>query len=178
MKRKLILAALCLLVMSNANALIVSVDGQGDIVSEGMKISLTEAPEDPLTGNRVFVVSGTLLANGPLSVQIARSEEKMADEFCCAGQCTSGNGLKEESLSFSPQGVVAWYAHFTPQWGKATHATTTYTFSDGNQTLTLEVRFDFDSQDIESAPASEAGVQKVLKNGIIYIIKNNKVYNL
>lgn len=178
MKRKLILAALVLLGMNNANALIVNVEGYGDIETAGMQISLTDVKEDPLSGKWVFEINGSLLANGPLTVQIARSEEKMADEFCCAGQCTSGNGQKEESLSFSPQGVAAWYAHFTPQWGKATHATTTYTFSDGNQTLTLVVSFNFDSQDIESVHSSDVGIQKILKNGIIYIIKDNKIYNL
>lgn len=131
-----------------------------------------------IIGNRVFVISGTLFADGPLTVQIARSEEGMNDEFCCAGQCTSGNRQKEESLNFTPSGTTDWYAHFTPQWGTETHATTTYTFSDGNQTLTLEVQFDFDSQDIESIHSSDAGIQKVLKNGIIYIIKDNMIYNL
>ena len=80
MKRKLILAALCLLGMNNANALIVSVKGHGEIDAAGMQISLTEAEEDPLSGNRVFVISGTLFADGPLTVQIARSEEGMNDE--------------------------------------------------------------------------------------------------
>lgn len=178
MKRKLILAALCLLGMNNANALIVSVKGHGEIDAAGMQISLTEAEEDPLSGNRVFVISGTLLADGPLTVQIARSEEGIADEFCCADQCTSGNGQKEESLNFTPSGTAKWYVHFYPEWGKRTHSTTTYTFSDGNQTLTLEVQFDFDSQDIESIHSSDAGIQKVLKNGIIYIIKDNMIYNL
>ena len=178
MKRKLILAALVLLGMNNANALIVNVEGYGDIETAGMQISLTEAEEDPLSGRRVFGISGSLLANGPLTVQIARSEEGIADEFCCAGQCTNGNGLKEESLNFTPSGIATWFVHFYPEWGKLTHSTTTYTFSNGNQTLTLEVSFYFDSQDIESVHSSDVGIQKILKNGIIYIIKDNKIYNL
>ena len=178
MKRKLILAALCLLGMNNANALIVSVKDHGEIDATGMQISLTEAEEDPLSEKRVFKISGSLLANGPLTVQIARSEEGIADEFCCAGQCTNGNGQKEESLNFTPSGTATWYVHFYPEWGKLTHSTTTYTFSDGDQTLTLEVQFDFDSQDIESIHSSDARIQKVLKNGIIYIIKDNMIYHL
>ena len=102
----------------------------------------------------------------------------IADEFCCAGQCTNGNGQKEESLNFTPSGIVTWFVHFYPEWGKLTHSTTTYTFSDGSQTLTLVVSFNFDSQDIESVHSSDAGIQKILKNGIIYIIKDNKIYNL
>ncbi|MBQ4395276.1 MAG: hypothetical protein II825_08290 [Paludibacteraceae bacterium] len=178
MKRKLILAALCLLGMNNANALIVSVKDHGEIDATGMQISLTDVEEDPLSGNRVFVISGTLFADGPLTVQIARSEEGMNDEFCCAGQCTNGNRQKEENLNFTPSGTAKWYVHFYPEWGKLTHSTTTYTFSDGNQTLTLEVQFDFDSQDIENIHSSDAGIRKVLKNGIIYIIKDNMIYNL
>lgn len=178
MKRKLILAALVLLGMNNANALIVNVEGYGDIETAGMQISLTDAEEDQLSGRRVFGISGSLLADGPLTVQIARSEEGIADEFCCAGQCTNGNGQKEESLNFTPSGIVTWFVHFYPEWGKLTHSTTTYTFSDGNQTLTLVVSFNFDSQDIESVHSSDAGIQKILKDGIIYIIRDNKIYNL
>ena len=178
MKRKLILAALVLLGINNANALIVNVEGYGDIETAGMQIRLTDAKEDLLSGKWVFEINGSLLANGPLTVQIARSEEGIADEFCCAGQCTNGNGKKEESLNYAPDNIVNWFVHFYPEWGKLTHSTTTYTFSDGNQTLTLVVSFNFDSQDIESVHSSDAGIQKILKDGIIYIIKDNKIYNL
>ena len=115
MKRKLILAALVLLGMSNANALIVNVEGYGDIETTGMQISLTDVKEDPLSGKWVFEINGSLLANGPLTVQIARSEEGIADEFCCAGQCTNGNGQKEESLNFATDDVVTWFVHFYPE---------------------------------------------------------------
>ena len=92
MKRNYLLAALCLLWTINAHALIVSVDGQGEIGEEGMEITINDAEEDPMTGKNLMELEGNLLCSGPLTVTISRSAAGIEDEFCCGTNCTAGNG--------------------------------------------------------------------------------------
>ena len=77
--------------------LIINVAGFGEIPAEGLHIELTQAEEDPLTGEMRMDVNGTLLCSSALSVSITRSEAGLEDEFCCADQCTPGNGEQTES---------------------------------------------------------------------------------
>ena len=134
----LLLAGLSLLAMS-ANALIVSVNNYGDIEPEGMTITVTEAEEDLLSGKNQMNLTGTLLTDNPLTVTIRRSEAGLDDEFCCANQCTTGNGLADETLSFQPNGMVNWFCHYTPAMNS--DVTVRYTFHDGQDSLTLTVRY-------------------------------------
>ena len=53
MKRN-IWIALGLLMTINSHALVVSVEGQGDIPEEGMELTLTEAEEDILSGKMMM----------------------------------------------------------------------------------------------------------------------------
>ena len=73
-------------------ALIISVANYGDIPAEGMELTINEAEEDILSGDMLMKISGTLLSTNPLTVTITRSAEGLNDEFCCANQCTVGNG--------------------------------------------------------------------------------------
>ena len=113
-------------------ALIISVAGQGDIPAEGMELTINEAEEDILSGDMLMKLEGTLLCTNPLTVTITRSAAGITDEFCCANQCTGGNGETSEDLSFTPDGMANWYIHYTPTPGS--YETITYLFSDGSRT--------------------------------------------
>lgn len=157
-------------------ALIISVAGQGDIPAEGMELTINEAEEDILSGDMLMKVSGTLLSTNPLTVTITRSAEGLNDEFCCANQCTVGNGETSEDLSFTPDGMANWYIHYTPTPGS--YQTITYLFSDGSESRSLKVNFDYTTQGIQNIDHSVDRVQKVLRDGILYIITDNKTYTI
>lgn len=164
---------LCLLWTTNMHALIVSVDGYGDIPEEGLEITVTEAEEDILTGKPLVTIEGTLVNNGALNVTITRSITGISDEFCCAGECTAGNGQLTEILTFTPNGITNWFAHYEPA---DSFTTVVYTFV-GDQTRTLTVHYDV-TQDIETVDGLEPKARKILKDGIIYIINNDNIYHL
>lgn len=157
-------------------ALIISVAGKGDIPAEGMELTINEAEEDILSGDMQMKVSGTLLSTNPLTVTITRSAEGLNDEFCCANQCTVGNGETSEALSFTPDGMANWYIHYTPTPGS--YQTITYLFSDGSESRSLTVHFDYTTQGIQNTDHSVDRVQKVLRDGILYIITDNKTYTI
>jgi hypothetical protein len=175
MKRIWILAMTCLSVLSS-HALVVNVDGYGQLPAEVMEITISEAQKDPLTGKDQMGIKGTLFSTEPVSVMMLRSAEGLQDEFCCAGQCTAGNGLREEYLEFAPKGVENWYAHYTPVAGS--NEQITYIFSDGWETLTLIVHYNFTTQSVENVQRDEVPCTKIIKDGILYIIKNNKTYTI
>ena len=157
-------------------ALIISVAGQGDIPAEGMELTINEAEEDILSGDMLMKVSGTLLSTNPLTVTITRSAAGITDEFCCANQCTVGNRETSENLSFTPDGMANWYIHYTPTPGS--YETITYLFSDGSESRSLTVHFDYTTQGIQNTDHSVDRVQKVLRDGILYIITDNKTYTI
>lgn len=157
-------------------ALIISVAGKGDIPAEGMELTINEAEEDILSGDMLMKVSGTLLSKNPLTVTITRSAAGITDEFCCAGQCTAGNRETSEDLSFTPDGMANWYIHYTPTPGS--YETITYLFSDGSESRSLTVHFDYTTQGIQNTDHSVDRVQKVLRDGILYIITDNKTYTI
>ena len=157
-------------------ALIINVANYGDIPAEGMELTINEAEEDILSGDMLMKVSGTLLSKNPLTVTITRSAAGLNDEFCCAGQCTVGNKETSESLSFTPDGIANWYIHYTPTPGS--YETITYLFSDGSESRSLTVHFDYTTQGIQNTDHSVDRVQKVLRDGILYIITDNKTYTI
>lgn len=140
MKLKGFLAAVLLLHMTVANALIVSVNGYGEVPEEGLNITITEAEEDIMTGDMLMTLQGNLLASSnALTVTITRSAEGLKDEFCCAGQCTGGNEALEQVLNFTPDGAVNWYSHYAPVM--PSRAKVRYLFDDGAETRTLTVQY-------------------------------------
>ena len=157
-------------------ALIINVANYGDILAEGMELTINEAEEDILSGDMQMKLEGTLLCTNPLTVTITRSAAGITDEFCCANQCTVGNGETSEDLSFTPDGMANWYIHYTPTPGS--YETITYLFSDGSESRSLKVHFDYTTQDVESVQKSEVRSQKILKDGILYIITDNKTYTI
>ena len=171
----MISAVFCMMAL-NAQAIVVEVDGQGELTEEGMEFSVNEASIDPLSGLPVMCIEGTLICNGALTVNITRSNAGITDEFCCAGQCKTGNGETTEILNYTPEGLSDWFIHYNPAAGS--NETITYTFSEGAESLTMTVHFNYDSQDVEQISATQKGSQKILKDGIVLIIKDDKVYHL
>ncbi len=157
-------------------ALIINVANYGDIPEQGTELTVNEAEEDILSGDMLMKLEGTLLSTNPLTVTITRSATGLTDEFCCAGQCTAGNRETSENLSFTPGGMANWYIHYTPTPGS--YETITYLFSDGSESCSLTVNFDYTTQDVESVQKSEVRSQKILKDGILYIITDNKTYTI
>ena len=171
----MISAVFCMMAL-NAQAIVVEVDGQGELTEEGMEFTVNEASIDPLSGLPVMSITGTLISNGALTVNITRSNAGITDEFCCAGQCKTGHGETTEILNYTPEGLSDWFIHYNPAAGS--NETITYTFSDGAESLTMTVHFNYDSQDVEQISATQKGSQKILKDGIVLIIKDDKVYHL
>ena len=171
------LGLLFLLLLSiPAHALVVSVKGYGNIPADGMEISLSEPEEDILTGDMHYVVTGSLISNTPLTVTITRSAANLEDEFCCAGQCTAGNGEMTEELNFTPGGMADWFVHMAADNGSCD---VTYCFSDGTESRTLTVHYIDPTEGIESVTDNPSpATRKVLRNGIIYIETENNIYHL
>ena len=174
MKRNWIILLGCLLSL-NAHALIVSVDGKGNISEEGMELTINEAEEDPLTGDMTMELEGNLATNRPLTVTITRSSTGLTDEFCCANQCTAGNGETEETLDFTPNGLASWYTHYTPKAGS--QETTVYRFDDGEETRVLTVHYLYEAQGLEEAEGRTPSV-KTLRNGQVLIQREDKTYTI
>ncbi len=159
-------------------ALVINITGYDILPEQGMEITVNEAQEDILSGNMVMKVEGSLICSNPLTVTITRSSAGLTDEFCCAGQCTAGNGETTETLNFTPGGMASWYIHYTPTPGS--YETITYLFDDGSESRTLTVRYDYTTQGMETVESQKSKVEskKILRDGILYIIKDNKKYTI
>lgn len=150
MKQIMTIMAALLLGWQTANALVVNVSGHGEVPKSGLEITCTEAEQDPFTEKDVMELKGDLLCNGTLKVTIARSSEGLTDEFCCATQCTTGNGGKSEELSFSPSGVTNWYTHYSP--AEKSNETVTYTFAEGSESRVVKVNYVYGAEEPTSFP--------------------------
>ncbi len=153
MKKISTLLAIVLMSFQTANALIVSIDGEDEIPEEGIELTITEAEEDPLSGEQVMELSGNLLASSQLTVKITRSEKEVKDEFCCGEKCTSGNSDIEETLQFNVNGMENWYLHYYPK--EKSDVTIEYVFSDETDTLKMTVHYLYGTEDIEAVEAEQ-----------------------
>ncbi|MBQ2519846.1 MAG: hypothetical protein II540_01005 [Paludibacteraceae bacterium] len=162
------------LISLHVNALIVSINDYGDIPDTGMEITLTEAEEDVLTGEITAELSGTLLCNEPLTVTINRSVTGIEDEFCCAGECTAGNGQMTETLHFTPNGPTNWFTHFQPA---NSFVTIVYTFSTASESRTLTVHYNI-TQGLDDVQSDKTSCKKFILNGLLLIQQGNKIYHL
>lgn len=176
MKKNILLAISCLLCL-NANALIISVEGYDEVPEEGLEITITEAPVNPLTGLPQVELKGEVLCVAPLTVNISRSDAGLEDEFCL-GQCIPGNRQLTETLQFTPSGLTEWDAHYSPDANS--HETIVYTFTDAEESLTITVHYFLGAEGIETVEGQKTKdkSRKVLKDGILYIEKNNKTYTI
>ena len=159
-------------------ALVISVTGYEDIPEQGIEVTVNEAYEDLLSGDMLMKVEGSLICSTPLTVTITRSSEGLIDEFCCAGQCIGGNEETSQTLHFTPGGMASWYIHYTPTPGS--YETITYLFDDGSENRTLTVHFDYTTQGMETVESRKSKVEskKILRDGILYIINDNKKYTI
>ena len=176
MKKNILLAISCLLFL-NAHALTLSVEGYDEVPEEGLEITITEAPINPLSGLPQVELKGEVLCVAPLTVNISRSAAGLSDEFCL-GQCIPGNRQLTETLQFTPSGLTEWYAHYSPDANS--HETIVYTFTDAEESLTITVHYFLGTEgmeDINGEQKSSTG-KKVLREGILYIEKNNKTYTI
>ena len=175
---KRILIILCALwAMQSAHALIVSVSGQGEVPEEGLDLLITEAEEDILTGRAVMELDGDLLTSaGQITVRITRSASGLEDEFCCADNCTAGNGQTEEVKTFDIDGMTHWYTHYSPVEGS--DVTMTYVFDDGNQSLELRVHYQYQTDAVEQTNTDAKRSSKRLHNGQVLIEHNGQSYTL
>ncbi|MBO4666139.1 MAG: Omp28-related outer membrane protein [Paludibacteraceae bacterium] len=150
MKQVMTILAVLLLSWQPASALIVNVNGHGEVPESGLEIQCTEATVDPLTEENVMELKGDLLCEGELKVTISRSSTGLTDEFCCATQCTPGNGQTSEELTFTPSGVTNWYAHYTP--AEKSNETVTYTFAAGGESRVVKVNYVYGAEEPTSFP--------------------------
>ncbi len=159
-------------------ALILNLTGYGEVDEQGVDTTLTQAVIDPLSGELRMQLEGTLLTDQPLTVTITRSKAGITDEFCCAGQCTFGNREMAETLLFAPKGVASWYVHYVPESDSDTQIT--YTFSDGIDTLEIQVIYRYSAQGIETITNHQSPItnKKVLQDGHLFIIDHSKKYQL
>ena len=174
MKRNWILAAM-LLLFTHANALIVSIDGYGDIPENGLEITLTQAEMDIATGEMQMELQGSLLCTAPLNVSILRSATGLSDEFCCTGACTAGNGETSQTLNYSPAGPVDWFIHYYP--AANSDETIVYTFTDADESRTLTVHFQYSTEGIDPIIHCPSSTRKILHNGMLYIEQEGKIYD-
>jgi len=184
--RKWTLLVALLLCWQAADALIVSVNGYGEISAEGMEITVDQATKDPMTGLQKMSIDGSLLTNNTLTVTIVRSAAGIEDEFCCADQCTAGNGEQAEELEFVSPGMASWYVHYTP--AANSNETIRYTFNDGEAIRTLVVHFQYSTEAIDHITTQPQENAIYLLNGTrvsgeaqpngIYIQQGQKMLNM
>jgi len=157
-------------------ALILNLDGYGEIPEEGMDLVVTQAEIDPATEEPMMSLKGDLLADGQLDVTITRSQAGIVDEFCCANQCTPGNKETTETRSFTPSGIASWYIHYAP--APDSDVQITYHFADSEESRELRVHYIYSAQGIETIKNQKPEVQKILLDGHVYIISNHQIYQL
>lgn len=175
--KRLFLLAFALCAMQSSYALIVSIDGEGEVPEQGMQLTITQGEADVLSGRYIMTLEGEVLASsGQLTVQITRSAEGMEDEFCCADNCTAGNGLMQEAHTFTLSGLSRWYVHYMPTPGS--DVTVNYLFSDGEQSRLLTVQYHYVSDGVPDTEndASAAHAGKVMHNGQLMISRNGEYY--
>ena len=176
--KRILLLTITLLLLHSANALVVSVKGEGEIPEEGMELTVTDAEQDILTGKQVMALDGDLLTTAAqLTVRIYRSATDLTDEFCCGNNCTAGNGQQEETKTFDLSGLTHWYAHYTPTGNS--DETIRYFFDDGTETRELQVRYIYTAEAVENVKADATNpCTKQLRDGNVYIIKDGNTYSV
>lgn len=159
----------------NTHALTVQVAEYGEVPAEGMEITVTDAYQDLLSGKITMGVEGALSYESSLTVTITRATTSLEDEFCCSGQCIPGNGQTIQSINYSPNSHTTWFAHYYP--AADSQETIVYTFATETEIKTLTVHYNYSAEGVEEVKTNNAGT-KVIRNGILYIEKNNQTYTI
>ena len=167
---------LALTTIQSANALIVSVKGEGDIPEGGMDLLVTEGEENPLTGVYTMELIGDFLTSAAqITVTISRSANGMEDEFCC-GQCFIGDGTTEQVITLNTNGITEWYLHYSPALGS--DETVRYLFNDGTESRELRVRYVYSAEGTSEVQSGKTNTAKTLHNGQVLIRCGEKEYNI
>lgn len=176
MKRILVIL-MAIMAMQSANALTVSVQGEGEVLEEGLDLLITEGEVDILSGKYTMELNGTLLsATSQLTVQIYRSASGLEDEFCCSGNCTAGNGETVETKVFAVSGMANWYSHYVPTPGS--DVTVRYVFDDGAEQRELRVHYVYSTEGLEEVQRDNVPCTKVLREGQVLIQSGEKLFDL
>lgn len=175
--KKLIFTLTALLLMQSAQALIVSVKGEGEVSEEGMSLIITEGEEDILTGKYTMELEGdVLISSGELEMQIIRSANGLEDEFCCGNNCTAGNGETEETKTFNFNGKAQWYSHYVPIMGS--NETIRYIFRDGEESLEVRVQYVYQTDAVSEVKDDKAATSKILRDGQVYILRDGQRFTV
>ena len=175
MKKIIPFVAALLLIVQPADALIVSVQGYGEVPADGLDITLTEGEEDILSGRYTMELSGTLLASSEqLTVTITRSAEGIDDEFCCGTNCTAGDGTTSETKTFAVSGLANWYAHYYPA---KPNVQITYLFSDGIDARTIRVNYIYSGQGWDATTAEQPACKQI-QGGQMVILLGGQTFSV
>ena len=175
--KKLIFTLTAILFMQSAHALIVSVNGEGEVPEEGMSLIVSEGEEDILTGQYTMQLEGdVLIDSGELQVQIIRSSAALNDEFCCGNNCTAGNGETTETKTFTFSGLAHWYVHYMPAMDS--DETIRYIFLDGNDSLEIRVQYIYKPDAVGQIIIDSPSSSKIIRDGHIHIIRDGQSYML
>lgn len=174
--KKIFCIVLAAWAIQSANALIVRVNGKGEIPEEGLDLLVTEGEENPLTGVYTMELRGDLLTSAAqITVTISRSANGMEDEFCC-GQCFIGDGTTEQVITLNTSGITEWYLHYSPALGS--DETVRYLFNDGAESRELRVRYVYSAEGTPEVQSGKTSAHKVLRNGQVLVRSGKNEYNI
>ena len=174
--KRLLFTLMTLLVIQHSQALIVSVNGEGEVTEEGMNLIVTEGDWDILSGKYTMKLEGEVMtATGELTVQIIRSIDGLTDEFCCGNNCTAGNGELEETRTFQFSDVAHWYVHYEP--AASSGETMQYIFRDGSETREINVQY-VPQIDAVTTTSAAPKARKIVRDGQICIMHDGQLFDL
>lgn len=175
--KKIFCIVLAAWAIQSANALIVRVNGKGEIPEEGLDLLVSEGEENPLTGVYTMELRGDFLTSAAqITVTISRSANGMEDEFCCGINCTAGNKETNEVKTFNVSGLTKWYLHYSPALGS--DETVRYLFNDGTESRELRVRYVYSAEGTSEVQSGKTNTAKTLHNGQVLIRCGEKEYNI
>jgi len=184
--KKIYTSILMLAVAGMMQAMTMSVDGIG-FINNDTTITVTEANEDPISGELVMGVKGNIVANGELTVVINRYTTGIEDQLCVGSACNPGNQEATQTMVFNLTGMSNWYTHYAPKHSGT--YTIEYCFTAESQTIRLTVNYTYlfsSLNEVKSQPARQGvysifGQQLREDNSIdnlpagIYIVGGKKV---
>lgn len=175
--KRLVFTLLTMLVIQSTQALIVSVNDEGEVPEEGMNLTVTQGEEDILSGKYTMKLEGEVLTtSGELTVQIIRSKAGLTDEFCCGNNCTAGNGELEETRTFQFSGVAHWYVHYEPVVGS--DETIRYIFRDGSESREINVQYVPQIDAVTTTTSVAPKARKIVRDGQICIMHDGQLFDL
>lgn len=171
----------CLVMPVMASGLMIGIDGHEEEITDGCEVDITTTRVNIVTGATEFQVDGTVMTTASsLTVTIIRDTVELVDQLCI-GSCLVGDGTTEQTmlfdqLPFNPKmpGMYSWFAHFEPE--QVGEHRITYTFDDGDETLTFTLHFIYNGPMAIEDHHSATAPRKAVCDGQVVIIRDNKVF--